>query len=282
MKLIRLLEYKLDKTVELFGKKLKEKAKKDRTANKMEPEEIIRKLEEADPTPQKAYIPWLTRIYANNDIWLEDMLTTFASKLRDFDKLKIKRMLGDEADVGKIKTPEQFYEIVGKHHHKLKDLKVDQEKSGSYDHVFAGETIDIVKILDEVAAKYFGKDAHWCTSEGAFRNYHKPGEELYVVLPKNPKTWTTGNYSRVEKYQLHLESGQCKDADDHSFKFSKLVEKYPEVATYFRTLPKYIQHPTLLHILADEETKKDIVAAREKQKKQQATELDDLLASIRI
>lgn len=280
MKLVRLLEYKLDKTVELYGKKLKERAKKDRTAREMEPEEIIRKLEEVDPTPQKAYIPWLTRIYANNEIWLEDMLTTFATHLRTFDKLKIKRLLGDDADVGKIKTPEQFYEIVGKHHQKLKELKVDQEKSGSYDHVYGGEQIDIVKVLDETAARYFGKDTRWCTTEGAFNSYHKPGEELYIVLPKNPRTWVTNGFSRVEKYQLHIETGQCKDADDLSYKFSKLVNTYPEVATYFRTVPKYLQHPNLLGVLADEETRKHLDVKRKEIKQQQAKELENLLSNI--
>lgn len=280
--------------MENFGEKLKVKIKKDRTAGDIEPEEAIKKLEEADPTTQKNYIPWLVKLYTGTDVWMEDILSSVNTALITFNTLKNRNLLGADADIGKIKTRHDLYNVVARHENKLedvkdKDVKINDEIAGKYKHVFKGKTIDIYIPLDFTASKYFARGTHWCTArENFWLSYTKDGP-LYDVIPKFPKKYSTdiktlaGNeerVSRIEKYQIHLHSQQCKDLEDHKFRFPDLVEKFPEVATYFRTIPGFREHPLLKYCLSDEETKKNWDAEQKKLKQKRADDLSNLLSNI--
>jgi hypothetical protein len=221
----------------------------------------------------------------------EDMTTTVAGSLDTFNKLKVKNKLGADADIGKIKDRYQLNAVVREHEHKLNELKVDNQKSGKYEHVFKGKTIDIVLLQDYTAAKFFAEGTNWCTSHEHNWNHYSEQGPLYVIIPKDGKKWSkehttkTGErimVSRIEKYQLHLASGQCKDIEDATYKFSKLVEKYPEVADYFRTVPEFkkSEKESIQRILADEETRKKFEQIKKEKKKQQEKDLSDLLDNI--
>jgi hypothetical protein len=58
------------------------------------------------------------------------------------------------------------------------------------------------------AACKIGSGTSWCTTSYAYEDYNKKGP-LYIFLPKNPEKHDD---QKVEKYQLHYEDGQFKNA----------------------------------------------------------------------
>ena len=127
----------------------------------------------------------------------------------------------------------------------------------------------MVHLLDEKAAIAFGKNTSWCTTNGRYRYYAQQGD-IYVVIPKYPS-------HRYEKYQLHYASKQCKDENDDSFKFSRLVELYPELRVAFGKIPEY-QDLGILSV--DEADLKRRAEARAQREKARGDEIESILKSM--
>ena len=93
-----LLEYRRDITARTFAPGIIDWARKDTTipqgfrSSNVDPNElvdmILSQLEQADPTPNKEYMPWLAKMYASGAAYLEDMLSTAKEYLIKFHKLK--------------------------------------------------------------------------------------------------------------------------------------------------------------------------------------------------
>ena len=61
----------------------------------------------------------------------------------------------------------------------------------------------------ERAACALGSDTTWCTTGNHFENYNNRGP-LYIFIPKNPQIQKKEH--QTEKYQMHFESGEFRDA----------------------------------------------------------------------
>ena len=278
--LTTLLEYAHEVTVQNFGQKLMDRAKKDPTAKQFakDPSQILQQIERADPDKiHYSNTQWLVRFYLNQAIKLEDLISTVGDSLDKYFKLKTRKMLqGEHRDINKIKTYHELSQIVKSYPDPdtIKSEKQIKEDKGSYEVIFTGKDVSLVKIKDRTAAIYFGRGTDWCTaSSNLDRNYYDQyakNDDLYVVIPTQPE-------HPHEKYQLHLQSRSCKDEHDGSFKFSKLLERFPELVQAFKKIPGYNELP---HLNTDPAEREKARQLRIKQEQQREADIDDFLKSL--
>lgn len=272
-----LLEYDRSTTVQKFSEQLIKRAKQDRMLKRVaDPEAIMAQIEEADPTKNKQYVVWLVRQFING-VQLEDLLSTVKLDLTKYQKLKDRKVLPVEhRDINKL-NPIQLSKVLNDQIANAinQPSKVDK---GKFKVLHDGKQTVVLRLFDEQAARFFGKNTRWCTRgeegmENYYEHYAKDGD-LFVVLPKQPGL--VKNMYR-EKYQIHRESRQCKDAADDSYKFPSLIRKYPELAAVFSKIPEFADIP---YLAADEREleakRKQVEEARQKRE----AEVADLLKSL--
>ena len=130
-----LIEYSRAKTAEMVGDKLIQALAQDRrpplnltqiqgkaamgpswyehypAAMKDWTDAILGTIENADPTPNKAYTPWLARMYAKGGLKLEDI--NRSNLLGLYDLAKKRRMLKPEhTDINSFKTYRDFEDVM--------------------------------------------------------------------------------------------------------------------------------------------------------------------------
>ncbi len=203
---------------------------------------ILQYIENKDPTVHNSYVEWLTRLYINDKIRLEDINTDL---LRIYDAAKKqKRVPREYSDIGKIKSAAEFVSILEKldlekillqigdnslylrmnNYFRFKEIdrSDDQVDKGNYKILLDNSVVRIVIPLDERAAIYFGQDTRWCTArddeDNRFNYYNKDGQ-LYILIPKQPK-------HMGEKYQLHFETNQYMDENDDPVKLSFILNRF--------------------------------------------------------
>ncbi len=203
---------------------------------------ILQYIENKDPTVHNSYVEWLTRLYINDKIRLEDINTDL---LRVYDAAKKqKRVPREYSDIGKIKSAADFVSILEKldlekillqigdnalylrmnNYFRFKEIdrSDDQLDKGDYKILLDNSVVRIIAPFDERAAIYFGQDARWCTArddeDNAFSYYNSKGK-LYILIPKQPKYMG-------EKYQLHFESDQFMDENDDPVKLSFILGRF--------------------------------------------------------
>ena len=203
---------------------------------------ILQYIENKDPTVHNSYVEWLTRLYINDKIRLEDINTDL---LRVYDAAKKqKRVPREYSDIGKIKSAAEFVSILEKldlekillqigdnslylrmnNYFRFKEIdrSDDQVDKGNYKILLDNSVVRIVIPLDERAAIYFGQDTRWCTArddeDNRFNYYNKDGQ-LYILIPKQPK-------HMGEKYQLHFETNQYMDENDDPVKLSFILNRF--------------------------------------------------------
>jgi len=173
--------------------------------------QILHAIEQGDPTPNKEYVQWLAKCYANEGVKLEDIVSKGADWLKTYAQLKVKRLL-----------PPNVTNIMNLKFAQLPDVVFDEElvsklqaaedktaDKGKATTVFENGAVRIIVPQDETSACYYGQGTRWCTAARAnnmYDNYARDGD-LYIMLPKQPK------YDG-EKYQLHFASGQFMDEGD--------------------------------------------------------------------
>ena len=203
---------------------------------------ILQYIENKDPTVHNSYVEWLTRLYINDKIRLEDINTDL---LRVYDAAKKqKRVPREYSDIGKIKSAADFVSILEKldlekillqigdnalylrmnNYFRFKEIdrSDDQIDKGDYKILLDNSVVRIITPFDERAAIYFGQDARWCTArddeDNAFSEYNKDGQ-LYILIPKQPK-------HMGEKYQLHFETNQYMDENDDPVELSFILNRF--------------------------------------------------------
>ena len=179
---------------------------------------IMHVLENSDPTPNKEYMQWLAKVYANQGIKIEDILSRGKNALEVYNTYKLKKILPAEyRDIGRI----SFNDLEGlaQNTDLRQALAAKQEQDavksmprGEAETVFENLEVRIIVPYNEEAACYYGQGTRWCTAatggNNMYRRYAKDGY-LYILLPKHPK------YDG-EKYQLHFSSNQFMDEGDNS------------------------------------------------------------------
>lgn len=179
--------------------------------------DIMTSLENADPTANKEYMQWLTKVYANQSIKMEDLLSRGNSALKMYHEFKVKKILPAEyRDIGRIDFDgleglAQSPGLLQALHDKTEQDRVKTMPKGDAETVFENAQVRVVHPKDQDAACYYGQGTRWCTAATGSMNYfdsYNRGGPMYILLPKQPKY-------EGEKYQLHFESGQYMDEGDN-------------------------------------------------------------------
>jgi len=198
-------------------------------------DDIIKKLETMDPTAHKEYVPWLAKIYINQNnrpalpyepallLHLEDMDASAYAALEKFHKLKQRKMIQPpNNDINRYKTFNEFETAMDKAADPF-TKKEEELSKGEGKVVYEDPTVRVIQPANEAAACYYGQGTRWCTAttrgQNYFQHYHNDGP-LYILLPKKP------NYAG-EKYQIHLESSQFKDPQDDDVDLIYMFKRFP-------------------------------------------------------
>jgi hypothetical protein len=223
MLLVHLFEsIDLDKTIAVYGKQLETRIKTDHSAPK-DISQIIQRIINADPTPNKKYVQWMIRAYLSSGIrYLEDLSRTNAALIL-FDKNKV-RLPVEQRDINKIKSLPDLETLV----EPFEDVKSGKEEKRELSAniksqtkvIYNGSQGKILVPLTQEASMFWGQGTKWCTAankNNMFDEYNKDGH-LYIILMNNG-----------EKYQFHLQSGQLMDVKDVKVDFKEFNKKYPWV-----------------------------------------------------
>ena len=179
----------------------------------------LSEIERADPSINKKYTQWMTRMFANGtEPALEDVASTLSDYVHKFHKLSIKKKLQPgENDINRYKSAKQLYLVMDRYD----DPDEDESNKGKAEKVYEDGDCTIIVPRDEAAACRYGRRTRWCTAAvhgtNYFNQYNKDGP-LYIIIPKNPK-------HEDEKYQLHFESSQFMDENDDAVNVADLLQR---------------------------------------------------------
>ena len=242
-----LIEYDRNKTTQTFGRQLAnafmtggDKTKyefydttfkqDDGTPNLLAIlENVMSNLEEADPTKNKIYTPWLAREYAKQNIKRLEDAHVLGPMLAEYDKYKKRNDFpADAKDIMRLNY-NQFYTIVGNYEPPAEPLK----DKGQAVEVYRDNDVRVVIPENEQAACYYGQGTRWCTAAtkgtNYFSRYSSKERPLYILLPTKPR-------EEGEKYQLHFGSDQFMDEHDDPINlYELLTERFPDLYKYFIT-----------------------------------------------
>jgi hypothetical protein len=231
-----ILEYNRQTTATNYGAKLIAAANKDRSYRELQQlqqadvderylDDILNRLESADPTKNKEYTQALANLYSKGGLKMEDVNSTLSDYLVKFHKLKNKKMIpSPRNDFMGYTNIGDFYSVVDEY----PDVQAGQQDRGDAKEVYKDADLRIIKPADQTAACYYGQGTRWCTAaqnNNMFNTYAKKGE-LYIIIPTKPAH--TG-----EKYQFHFETKQFMDEKDHRANLSELRQRYPQLADIF-------------------------------------------------
>jgi hypothetical protein len=255
-----LLEYRRDKTEQMFGNKIvnhlmtgpdrqliqvvadnirSDNAQIDQNAINTE---LLSRFfttyaEPADPTRGKIYVPWIAREYGNGNIRrLEDLGTRINPALAKFEMYKRKKDFPPEGKDLMRLNASQFENIIANY-----EPQEEVTDRGQAQEVFKDQTVRVIVPNDVTAACYYGQGTKWCTAASGhnmFDHYNRQGK-MYILLPQQPK------YDG-EKYQLHFNSSQFMDETDTPVNLVELMTtRFPNLKEFF------LQHePELKETLA--------------------------------
>ena len=236
-----LLEYNRQLTAQKIGSQLLAVANKDMSYRRIQhlqttPEEfqiddrwlpdVLNRIEEGDPTPNKIYVPWLAREYIKGNIRRIEDITMFTRPLTVFETYKRRRDFPQNIkDIMRL-TSVQFYNAMSQFTPPVESLK----DKGRSTQVYKDANVRVIVPEDQTAACYYGQGTTWCTaatqSTNYFNQYNRQGK-MYILLPGAPK-------HDGEKYQLHFASGQFMDEEDEPVDITELLTvRFPELLPFF-------------------------------------------------
>ena len=226
-----LIEYDRNKTVQNLGAAIYKKMLGDRTVQRIygddpiqqiDPEELLGfaldRFQEADPTPNKQYVQWIARTYANDaSTKLEDVLDGYLfDALTKFYKLvQRKKIPSPRNDINKYGNFGDFMGVLDEYPDPDKQELKDKGKAFT---LYDDENWRVIVPQDEQASCYYGQGTRWCTAgtkgNNMFSYYHGIAPIL-IAIPKNPMY-------NGEKYQFHF----GVSIDDKPIKSDADVEDY--------------------------------------------------------
>jgi hypothetical protein len=208
-----LLEYDRNKTAQSLGAAIHKKMLSDRTVQRIygddpiqqiNPEELLGfaldRFQEADPTPNKQYVQWIARTYANDaSTKLEDVLDGYLYQyLTKFYKLvQRKKIPSPRNDINKYNNFGDFMSVLDEYPDPEKEQLKDKGTSFT---LYDDENWRVIVPQDEPASCYYGQGTRWCTAATKGNNmfeYYESIAPLLIAIPKHPE-------HPGEKYQLHF------------------------------------------------------------------------------
>jgi hypothetical protein len=159
-------------------------------------EALIRMLEQADPTANKQYMPWLARTYIQGETFFEDVLTQVREYLAKFHTLNQRRKIpAGRNDILRYSNFGDFMSVMDEY----PDPEAPELKDrGQAEEIYQDQQVRVIMPYDQAAACYYGQGARWCTAATKGRNYFNDYAEntpLLIVIPQQPQY-------PGEKYQL--------------------------------------------------------------------------------
>ena len=159
-------------------------------------EALIRMLEQADPTANKQYMPWLARTYIKGETFFEDVLSQVREYLDKFHTLNQRREIpAGRNDILRYSNFGDFMSVMDEYED---PSQVELKDKGEATELYNDENIRVIVPENQAAACYYGQGTRWCTAATRGRNYflnYSTEAPLMIVIPKHP--------SRPgEKYQL--------------------------------------------------------------------------------
>lgn len=244
-----LIEYNRDITKKNFGDRLRQSfaGERNEDIDRILPANIrmadndqividwlIQQLENADPTPNKEYVQWMVRRYAdaNNLIKFEDYLAQLPQYLAKFHKLKQRRMIDNPRnDINRYNNVADFMNVIDEYPDPER-RQSSVEVKGKAKTFYEDNDLRIIVPEDQAAACYYGQGTRWCTAAtmglNYFNQYNSQGP-LYIVIPKRPEY-------NGEKYQFSFAYDQFMDERDRSIDDEigrELAQKYPQLYKIF-------------------------------------------------
>lgn len=234
-----LQEYDRRVTAQRFGQKILARAfapsRKYTTASpewqQQTIDELLAKIEEADPTPNKQYVPWLAKMYAEGSYGtnMEDLLSTTRDALVKFHALKNRKKIpAPRNDIMRYANMADFLDVMDEYEDP--DEATREKDRGSAQEVFRNDQVRIIVPMDEAAACYYGQGTRWCTAaknNNMFGHYAIDGD-LYILLPVRPQY-------QGEKYQIHIPSAQFMDEGDGEMDPAFLLtQRFGDLLPFFR------------------------------------------------
>jgi len=246
-----LLEYSRDKTAEMFGDKLIKALVDDRSRPVVlaktqsqaafglpTPEEkkkwidtILAQIEIRDPTPNKAYTPWLARIYANGGPVLSGDERPLEILIL-YDLAKKRRMLKlEHTDISKFKTYRDLLDTMVRNYN-FDEIEAGKPDPGKTKKIYSDDDVTVIVPEDKAGSQRIGRGTEWCTAwtktDNRFDTYNKQGP-LYVLVPKHPKR-------EGEKYQIHFATEETKNERNRDVSLVNLViNRFPKLYDFFKT-----------------------------------------------
>jgi hypothetical protein len=207
-----LIEYRRDVTIQKLGKPLYQKMLSDRTVQRIygddplqniNPNEIIEfgidRFQEADPTPNKQFVPWLVRLYSKDPTFkFEDVLSQVHPYLEKFYKLNIRKKIpSPRNDVNRYASFADFMGVMDEYEDPDKAELKDKGRAFT---LYEDDNWRVIVPEDVHASCYYGQGTRWCTAATKGNNmfkYYYGIAPLLIAIPKKPKY-------PGEKYQFHF------------------------------------------------------------------------------
>jgi hypothetical protein len=174
------------------------------------------------------YIQWIVNRYIQGQFKLED-ISRLEDDLKEFDRVRPRLY---DKDINQFKSLKELYSVIDKFKYtdvkSTKQIKKDAKSEGA-DKLIDNAEILMYKVKTKEAAMLLGKGTRWCTAankNNMFDDYNSKGP-LFVIIDKGPN----------EKYQIHLPTSSCMDAEDEPCKLEHFLDG-PTLTQVLTTLIK--------------------------------------------
>lgn len=207
---------------------------------------ILNYFESKDPTPNKEYTQWLTRMwYTNPNLRFEDINR---HNLLGVHKIaKNRRILKREhLNIDDFRSYKDFEKTM------TDNYDIDEitrsapiTNKGTSQEMLNNSEMRIIWPQDMEASQYYGAGSIWCTAarnDNRFDSYNARGP-LYIILPKKPK-------HVGEKYQLHFADDEFKNENDNGVSLTYLINRFPTLRDWILTV--YPESKYYLEIVPDD------------------------------
>lgn len=180
---------------------------------------------------EKKFYEWITRLYINNTVQMEDITSRGVEALMTWYVLSRRGLLKPEdADFNKFTNFKSFETAMSKYNETAAPFKDEEITKRLYKD---SKSIEIVNNDDYVVtiplnynasckfARSTGTFANWCTgtlsTKQYFDQYSNRGPLIIFQSKTNPE----------DKYQLHAPSDQFKNIQDREIRQPEFAKKYP-------------------------------------------------------
>ncbi len=207
--------------------------------------------EQADPTPQNKYVPWIVRTYLKNGIArFEDIGSTCADYLEQFEDIKnsgyFKRpttspAMKEVADINRIRSLFELRSVLNavspaeriSNNEKTRSEDRAFRENGEVEFIVDTAVVALLVPKTEAAAKFYGRNTQWCTSanrQNMFSVYNRKGP-LFIILAKaNNRRWQLhfGDMQFMDENDQPISSGDWEDIPDSLFQHREAILAFYE------------------------------------------------------